>query len=70
MNKQLMYVPKITPSVDYIYWLKSLDTTSIGTNESQFKHSTFPPLPPFTCINNNYKREVMRFLLISKNDLA
>ena len=53
MNKQLMYIPKITPSVDYIYWLKSLDTTSIGTNESQFKHSTSPPLPPLPPLHFN-----------------
>ena len=29
IDEKLIYIPKVTPSVDYNYWLKSLDTTSL-----------------------------------------
>ena len=29
IDEKLIYIPKVTPSVDYNYWLKSLDTTGL-----------------------------------------
>ena len=33
MADKLIYIPKITPSVDYNYWLKRLDTQLIELNK-------------------------------------